>query len=610
VPTHASTERRDAPAVGSRSRPTAPTERFRYDADRGDSPFAASPTALGHAYFEQLRRRLRWRLLAAYVVPLVLLLAYFHFEYTGTLREGINQHLASIADNQRNTVDLFLQERAVNVRNAFVVDRVLRPQASSRVMTQLLTELRAKSRAFVDVGLFDPAGTLIAYAGPHASLQGRSYRDQGWLKEVLTRESGTFISDVYLGFRGEPHFIIAETRRVDGEPWTLRASVDPQEFAAFVGRSHLVEQAEAFVVNRRGERQTSARDSQGEPPFPMPSLTGGETVLAPRTVHGTSQLTAIAPLRATDWALVVMVPERQAYAPVTRARLVIGTLLVLTLVLVIAFALRSSNRLVGRLEQADTEREELTRQLFNAAKLASVGEMAAGVAHEINDPLAIIYETAGVMKDILNPEFQVAFDPVQFRDHLGVIEEATLRGRNITRQLLAFARKHEPDPEPLDLNVEVNRALGIKENEFRVSDIEVETDLDPDLPTALADANQLEQVLLNLLNNARDAIGEQGRVAVRTRREGRYAVIEVRDSGCGMTRDQVAKAFLPFFTTKEVGRGTGLGLSISHGIIKEQGGRIEVESEPGAGTVFFIYLPFAVPPPARVAGGAEQTRRS
>ncbi|MBI4700613.1 MAG: two-component sensor histidine kinase [Deltaproteobacteria bacterium] len=408
---------------------------------------------------------------------------------------------------------------------------------------------------------------------------------------MRSAKDGTYISDVYLGFRGKPHFIIAVARKAEGRPWVLRASVDPQKFAEFVGRSHLIEDAETFIVDRQGKRQTLLAEAEIGRAFPMPAKQGGKTVLAEASVEGAMHLGAVAPLRTNDWSLVMMVPKKRAYAPILRAQIVVGALVLLGVVLVVALSLRSTQRLVRELEQADTDRGHLTQQLFDAAKLASVGEMAAGVAHEINNPLAIVYETAGLMKDTLDPAFGQELDPDRFRELLDTIEQATLRGRNVTRQLLAFARRHEPEPVPLDAAEQIRQVLAVKESAFRVSNIEVVTELAPALPPVLCDATQLEQVLLNLLNNARDAIGSGGRITVRTRRQGRMVAIEVQDTGCGMTREQMNRAFFPFYTTKAVGRGTGLGLSISYGIVKAHGGRIEVESEVGVGTTFVMTLP-------------------
>jgi two-component system, NtrC family, sensor kinase len=302
-------------------------------------------------------------------------------------------------------------------------------------------------------------------------------------------------------------------------------------------------------------------------------------------------ISAVAWLRLNDWALVVRVPSARAFAPIRRARMLIVGILLLASAMIVVLVFGNTARIIRQLEKADSDRDEMQDQLFSAAKLASVGEMAAGVAHEINNPLAIIHEEAGMMLDCLDPEFGQELDPEDFRERLGEITNATIRGRNITAKLLAFSRRHDSAPEPTDLNEIIRRTLAMKNVEFKVSNIDLETYLAPDLPRILANENQLEQVFLNLLNNTRDAMPDGGRVTVRTSREGSDVRVEFSDRGCGMDAETLDRIFFPFFTTKEVGRGTGLGLSISYGIVQSHGGRIEVASEPGEGTRFRIYLP-------------------
>ncbi|MBT3221475.1 MAG: hypothetical protein HN348_20530, partial [Proteobacteria bacterium] len=518
------------------------------------SPFVGAEEPHKHPYFVRLRRKLTWRLLVAYIAPLVLLAIYLHFQYNKIVREGIDNHLRAVAENQRNTIDLFLQERVVNVGNAFRSGHV--PLFDD--MEAVLSQLRNESQAFVDVGLFSPEGELLTYAGPFSFLVGKSYAKEDWFKKVQAKEEGTFISDVYLGFRGKPHFSIAVMRFIEGRPWTIRASVDPEDFSSFVDSSHLMEEAEAFIINANGYRQTIAHEEPGKP---VPVVWKGRsgTVVTELGIGETRYVSAIAPLNENDWRLVVLVPTHQLYAPSRKTTLVFLALMVPAMGLVVVLALRSTQKLLTQLEAADCARDDLANHLFNAAKLASVGEMAAGVAHEINNPLAIIYEEAGIMKDTLDPRFARELDVADFSERLDAISSATMRGRNVTRQLLAFSREYDPSPETLDVNESVQRALAVKAVEFKVSNIAVQLDLDPVLPLVLADANQLEQVLLNLLNNAQDAIERDGTVTVRTQLFDESVQFVVEDTGCGMTKEQLEKALVPFYTTKEVGKGTGLG---------------------------------------------------
>jgi two-component system NtrC family sensor kinase len=286
-------------------------------------------------------------------------------------------------------------------------------------------------------------------------------------------------------------------------------------------------------------------------------------------------------------------PRATAYASMQQARKVLVVMMLGALALIVVIVLRSTRQLVSRLEETHRAREELKGQLFNAAKLASVGEMAAGVAHEINNPLAIIYEEAGVLRDSLNPAYGRELTREELVERLDAISASAMRGRTITRKLLAFARQHDPNPELLDVNELVEHVLAMKDTEFSVSNIEVTRDYQQELPSIHASRNQLEQVLLNLLNNARDALDGAGKLQVRTSADERFVRIDVEDNGCGMSPEQMEKVFFPFYTTKAVGKGTGLGLSISYGIVKTHGGKIEVSSKVGVGTTFTVVLPSA-----------------
>jgi two-component system NtrC family sensor kinase len=352
-----------------------------------------------------------------------------------------------------------------------------------------------------------------------------------------------------------------------------------------------VDQAEVFLVNGATTRSRLS--------FPLPPR-GTDTALIRSRERDRDDIAAVAWLQESDHAVVVRVPAKNAYAAIRRGHGVLGGTFLFAMVLVVGITFRSTSRLVRHLEQVDGFQHELRGQLFNAAKLASVGEMAAGVAHEINNPLAIIYEEAGALKDALDPELGGGeLQEAELKERLDQICEATMRGRSITRKLLAFARQHDDAPELVDIHTLLDRVLDMKGTELAVSNIEVVRDFCTDPPSVRATVNQLEQVLFNLLNNARDAIRGRGRITVCTRVSGGLLHIDVQDTGCGMTADQMEKVFFPFFTTKAVGKGTGLGLSISYGIVKSHGGRIEVSSEVGEGTTFTVSLPISEPTTGR-----------
>lgn len=560
------------------------------DADLLASPVVKTEAKRDHSYFEQLRSKLTWLLLSSYVIPLILLAVYFHFQYNTTVKEGINNHLKSIAENRRNTVDLFLQERVSNLKNVFRPESLHIP-SSQEEMDKALSILRHESSTFIDIGLFGPDGTLISYTGPHTFLEGKDYCNEAWFKQILEGDRSYFISDVYLGFRGKPHFIIAVRRIVKEKPWIIRASVDPEKFGEFIKSSYLIEDAEAFIINKLGKRQTfSGNTDILDEVRQVPNRTP-ETEVMEMEVGGRKYLKAIAWLNENDWALVVRLPKEKANAPLKLAGFVVAGIMIIALLLVVFVVLRNTRKLVRRFEAADIAKEDLRHQLFNAAKLASVGEMAAGVAHEINNPLSIIYEEASMLKDLMDPQFSGELKQDDLKERLEAIIEAIRRGRTITGKLLAFARPHEPEPEPTNINILVNRVVEAKKVDLEISNIAISKELTNELPITMVNRNQMDQVMLNLLNNAKDAMKDNGQITVRTRMVDEWIGIEVDDTGQGMTPEVMEQIFFPFFTTKGVGKGTGLGLSISYGIIKALGGKMEVKSEVGKGTIFTILLP-------------------
>lgn len=234
-------------------------------------------------------------------------------------------------------------------------------------------------------------------------------------------------------------------------------------------------------------------------------------------------------------------------------------------------------------ERADAQHKKLEAQLAVSRKLEVLGLLAAGVAHDFNNLLTIINTNALMLAGNFP-----ASDPT--RADVEAIAGAGTRASALTRQLLTFARTREAKVADVDLNELLRQLTPVLERIGR-GVVKLETALDPALPHLSADASQLEQVVLNLFMNAKDAVGAKGTVTLRTRAEGKTRVFEVVDTGVGMDEATRARLFEPFFTTKEPGKGTGLGLAIVFGIVSKSGGTIDVESEPGKGACFRITWP-------------------
>jgi two-component system NtrC family sensor kinase len=232
-------------------------------------------------------------------------------------------------------------------------------------------------------------------------------------------------------------------------------------------------------------------------------------------------------------------------------------------------------------------------KMLQSQKLAALGELAAGIAHEINNPLAIIRQEAEYAQFLLKkPDSGESLDLTELNDSLREIITQVDRSREITHNLLDFARKREPVLQQVQINRLIEDMARLVEKEAKNKNIVLSRAYAPDLPVVTSDPPLLRQVILNLLNNASQAIGRDGRITITTARlPDQEIMITVQDSGPGIPPAILPKIFDPFFTTKPQGQGTGLGLAICHGIIQKLGGRITAASEPGQGAVFTMVLP-------------------
>jgi signal transduction histidine kinase/CheY-like chemotaxis protein len=251
------------------------------------------------------------------------------------------------------------------------------------------------------------------------------------------------------------------------------------------------------------------------------------------------------------------------------------------------------NRMTENVRQSQAELQQTVNtlkstqaQLVQSEKLSAVGEFVAGVAHELNNPLAAVMGFSELLK--------AADVEEKHRRHLDLIFKSATRCKKIVQSLLSFARRHQPERKPVSVNRLIEEVLEIVAYQLRTSNVQVVCNFSPDLPLVLADGHQIQQVILNLVNNARQAIEahqDAGRISVSTELKNHFIRVAIQDNGPGITPENLKRIFDPFFTTKEVGKGTGLGLSLCYGLIKEHGGHISVASQPGHGATFAIELP-------------------
>jgi two-component system NtrC family sensor kinase len=266
-----------------------------------------------------------------------------------------------------------------------------------------------------------------------------------------------------------------------------------------------------------------------------------------------------------------------------------------SILLGIMFTIVMANTVVNRIKISDQERETAIAESEHTNKMATIGRLASGVAHEINNPLAIINEKAGLMKDIIEVSDSLEKNKEKFVSLINGIAENVNRCRTITHRLLGFSRRMEISHETVDINDAVKEVISFLDKEILYRNIRLELNLQNNLPKVTTDKGQLQQVFLNIINNAIDAVKEEGQIDVSSQvKNNRFVSVSIRDNGPGIPKENLKHIFEPFYTTKEKGKGTGLGLSISYGIMQKLRGTIYVESELKKGTTFTVEVPINI----------------
>jgi two-component system NtrC family sensor kinase len=239
-----------------------------------------------------------------------------------------------------------------------------------------------------------------------------------------------------------------------------------------------------------------------------------------------------------------------------------------------------------------TVRVEAIHAVGRAEKLAAVGRLAAGVVHEINNPLATISACAEALESrVAEGVFGDSADCDDLQEYLGLIRNEAFRCKSITTGLLDFSRARTGNRTPLDVGLIIRSAARLLVHQKRGENIEIKIETDKDLPLVSADEGQLQQAVIALATNAIDAMPDGGQLTFRAFSDHGRVIIEIQDTGIGIAPEDVSKIFEPFYTTKEIGKGTGLGLAVCYGIVTEHDGRLSVRSSLGVGTTFTLFLP-------------------
>ncbi|UCD79977.1 MAG: ATP-binding protein [Desulfobacterales bacterium] len=534
-------------------------------------------------------------LVATALVPLIVLTVIHYQLFQQSVDSELRLRSERLTSNARRAVTFFLEERLNALRftvNEIGYERLTNPDH----FMEILRNLKLGFGGLTDLSVIDHEGNQIAYAGPF-NLEGRNYSNQNWFIEC--QKHHFYVSEIFRGYRDVPHIIIAvKSFRLDGSFYILRATLDTARLRQTLASYETGAHAHVFLVNRSGVVQTPSKlhgDIFQKMSLPVPEYSQRTQVILAEDDQRQSLIVGYAYIatQIADTPFILMVIKHKAGMMKVWQQLrsninwFVGSGILIILIVIIV----TCSYMVNKLYQADLAKAETMAIMEQSNQLASIGQLAAGVAHEINNPLALINETAGYVKDLFVIKQQYRED----EELIGCIDDildAVERCGTITRQLLGFARRFEVKIKKVHLKEIISDALVFHNKEADYRNIKVYVDVPEDMPPIETDRGKLQQILVNLVNNAFQAVDDGCILDITASPDGSDKVrIVISDNGCGMPEENLPKIFEPFFTTKEGNKGTGLGLTITYGLVKKLHGDITVKSKLDEGTTFTITLP-------------------
>jgi two-component system NtrC family sensor kinase len=563
---------------------------MKVDRDR-DQPQPLPVTLAGTQLprYRRLRRNVFVSTAVVALVPLFVFTVISYLQDRQAYRAENNFAVSQILSNTKRTLEFLIEERR-SALALLIKEEPYEYLASDSALAIALNNLNSSFGGFIDLGLIDTSGVQAYYTGPY-DLKGRSYRDQTWFHEVVLR--GSHVSEVFLGHRAFPHFVVAfKHERQFRDFYVVRATIDMDLINRQLYSMDRDRSTDVFLINQAGVLQTESAfygDVLSKADIAVPSGPRLREVIEQVKMSSADAALGYAYIEGTPFILMVVKRLEGPFVHWVSHRSDVLWFLLVSATLVLLVVWYGSKNMARHLREADARRVRAFHNIEYTNKMATIGRMAAGVAHEINNPMAIISEKAGLIKDLVG--FQEDFPQ---REKMSSLVDSILRSvdrcTNVTHRLLGFAKRMEIRKETIDLAELLQEVVSFQSTEIRHKNITVQFDFKEDFPRIESDRGQLQQVFLNIFNNAIAAVPKGGNVDISADRRGREVEVTISDNGAGIAPENIRHIFEPFFSTKGE-FGTGLGLSITHDIVEKLGGRIDVESEVGSGTRFTITLP-------------------
>lgn len=551
---------------------------------------------IAHELKQNVPKYRRLRRLSIIITSLVALIPLFIMTIINYYQAQSSYHAESefaisrILSNNKQTLEFVIEERRA-VLSLILSQASYEELSNNDKLKKILQNLNNSFGGFVDIGIIDSLGNQTYYSGPY-DLRGINYKDQPWFNEVLVRRE--FVSDVFLGHRNIPHFIIAfQHENPDGGVFYLRATIDMEMVNRVFYSMNLDPNTDAFLINQDGHLQTPSLfygDVLSEVDLNIQKRYRHREVIDEYQEHGKWITMGYSYIEDTPFILVVIKYRGNPFVHWVSQRTGLIWFLVVSISLILAVVIYGAGHTVQRLRELDKKRALMFHNIEYTNKMATIGRMAAGVAHEINNPLAIINEKAGLLSDMSIHTSELP-NREKFTALANSIINSVERCSKVTHRLLGFARRMEARKENIDLKQLIEEVVGFQKTDIDHKSINIKYNIAADIPTIESDKGQLQQVFLNIINNAFAAIDVGGIIEITVEKHGANKVaVNIIDNGVGITEENIKNIFEPFYSTKGE-FGTGLGLSITNDIVQKLGGKIEVKSEHGEGSSFSVILP-------------------
>jgi two-component system NtrC family sensor kinase len=524
------------------------------------------------------------------LTPLIIMTFTNYYQYEEVYTVEFTHQVTQLISSTKQTLEFFIRER-LSALIFLINEKSFGDLSDNQKLIHLLSHLKKSFDGFIDLGLIDSQGNHRSYVGPF-ELLGKNYKDQPWFQEVTLQ--GIHVSDVFMGFRKYPHFVIAiKHEKENGDFYVLRATLNTDILNNKIHSLIYWPQSDAFLINSEGSLQTASRfygSILEKYPLPVPPFAPNAIVKKEDDAEGNTNIFGYAYIEKSPFILIVTKQSADFMANLFKVRNKLLWFLGISIILIVIVIFGSTAYVVRLLRKSELKQAKVLHDMEYTNKMASIGRLAAGVAHEINNPLAIINEKAGLLKDFatLKPDFVYKEKIVGGVDS---ILKSVERCSTITHRLLGFAKRMDINAEVIDLELLLREVTGFLEREASLRNIKINFNIAENLPSIDSDRGQLQQVFINIFTNAYYAVKEGGQIYITANQVNDHSVeISIADTGVGISEENLEHIFEPFYTTK--GKyGTGLGLSITYGIVEKLGGKISVKSKLGEGTSFTVHLP-------------------